>query len=171
MNQRRGYTLVELLVVISIVTVALTSVAVALHSLFQVDKQLRQELADAATLTRLAARLRSDAHGAEKAELMAGQTGTGGAAFTAQDGRRIEYREESRRLVRTARRGDNVEHRDVFALPDHASAAWKIGKEGATTLVSLAITQQRGRIETAADARRMVSIEAAVGIEAALISK
>ena len=76
---RGGYSLVELLIVISILTFVLMLCGMTLQSLFRLDRVGRHDTLEARTLDRLAESFRTDAHAA------VGSQTEGGALIRSRD--------------------------------------------------------------------------------------
>ena len=72
---RRGFTLIEMLVSMSLITVALTAVVLTLHALYGVDRRFRDGMATEAGLDRLTLAIRQDAHYAHGAKLATDDSG------------------------------------------------------------------------------------------------
>ncbi|MFV1968437.1 MAG: type II secretion system protein J [Pirellulaceae bacterium] len=161
---RPGYTLVEMMVVMSIVSLLLSSVGVALHSLFRVDQHLRQGVVQAMLLTRVSLTLRGDAHEADSATT----DGPSRVVLAYADDRTVAYAydAEKARLVRLVRQGDKIQHREVYRLPKDAAVSWRTEKVEAKTLVILEVVHQVGAIEGARDGERVHRIEAVVALDA-----
>ncbi len=64
MKVRRGKTLIEMLLLISVLTVIMTIVATTLVALFRTDRQVRRDLDQQTALARLGGKFRADAHAA-----------------------------------------------------------------------------------------------------------
>lgn len=137
---RRGYNLVELLVVISIGSMILGSVAVMLHGMYRADRGARSDLESSVNLDRFAARFRADAHAAASAEVK-------DAALVFKDGaeRSVEYKYVSGQVERTVRSGNETEHRDSFRLSSDVAVQWNVEK-GETAFVSALIERTEGKL-------------------------
>ena len=61
---RRGKTLIEMLILMTVLSTVLAGVSLVLLGAFKTDRQLRRDLAQQTSLARLASRFRSDAHAA-----------------------------------------------------------------------------------------------------------
>ena len=159
-----GYTLVEMMVVVAITSLVLSSVAVALHSLYRVDRRMRSHMVNTTTLTRLSLQLRRDAHRAVSVEKIDGENGVSKLMLALTDGNVVQYEAGPGRLLRIARSGEDVRHREVYRLPKKAGVRWKTEAERIPAFVSLEIVYQTGLIDDATDARRVDRIDAIVGL-------
>jgi hypothetical protein len=92
--------------------------ATSLGSLFRLRYVMVRDAEQAASLDRLAMRLRLDAHEAASAAT------DNGLLLSCADGRSIQYSFAAPRIVREVRRDDNVVHRDTFSLPRHSVATF-----------------------------------------------
>ncbi len=68
-SARRGYSLIELLVVITSVTVILGLCAVTIQALMRVNGDAQARLSASATFARLASQFRADVHGSDEVQL------------------------------------------------------------------------------------------------------
>src|SRR5262245_11789114 len=100
---RRGYALVEMLVVISVMAVIASCMAIALHGMYRADRAARRDLETSASLARLSLHLRADVHAAARAEAIE-------QSLTLQldNSRSISYKSDSDRVERVVQQGDKV---------------------------------------------------------------
>lgn len=133
---RRGKSLIELLVVLTLVSGALGLCALTLTALFRTETQLRRDREQQIVADRLADLWRADAHGATACDIGAE------AVFTYAAGRRIRYSIETPRIWREVHRGDAVQHRDSFPLPALAEASFATRDEAGRTFAVLSIQAQ-----------------------------
>ena len=164
---RRGFSLIELLAVMTVASVIFGVLGVSIFALHRTQTRVQDDSHTAAALADFARRLRADAHAATAASLQ-----TDGDAEPSEslvldydDGRRIEYRFDtaSRRIHREVRQADEIVHRDAFVLPRGAEVRWSPLAEG-ETLAGAVVSRPQGRERDAGEARR-VRIEAAVGLD------
>jgi type II secretory pathway component PulJ len=153
--------LIELLVVVTIASLVLASVGVALHSLFRVDRTLRQGMVSTMMATRLSMQLRSDLHRAASVERSAGEK----VVLTLREGGTVEYVAEKQYLLRVALSGAKVLRREQYLLPEKAAIRWELRMDQSPPLVGLHIVREAGSIPGAEDARRIERIEAVVGLD------
>jgi type II secretory pathway pseudopilin PulG len=155
-GHRSGKTLLEALVIITMLGVVLTGVTTTLVTSFRVERQLSRDTAQEASLARLASRVRTDAHAAIGAKI------DSGCELMLADGRTVRYAFESPRIVREVRRGDAILHRDAFLLPAKAEVAFSAASEADGQLVRVSITPADQPVQAFATPVRSASIEAAV---------
>lgn len=158
MKVRRGKTLIEMLLLISVLTVIMTIVATTLVALFRTDRQIRRDLDQQTSLARLSGRFRTDAHAAASCQV--GPT----CQLALADGRVIHYLAAPRKIAREVRRGDAVEHRDAFFLPEAAAVQFDMPAELDGKLVRLTIAAAPDSDRSFLTAVRPAVIEAAVGL-------
>lgn len=161
-KSRRGYSLVEMLVVIGVMS-AVAGVAVGiLHSILSVNHAARQGLIEQSALARLAETFRADARAAD--ELTGGKSGKW--ELKRSDGPSVEYRLEADRLTRrgqTSAGGPTVED---FLLPKGAAVTIeKMNQKDVGGAAMLTLTVEPG---TADDGRprsatRGLRVEAQLG--------
>ena len=122
-HPRRGFTLIESLVVIALTGTTLTVVTVTMHSLHRAEHRLREDQQSQRALEQLAFRLRQDAHGAASATI-ATTTPARSLTLVTPDEQQIEYLSAGTGIERVVRRGKTVAHRDRFMLAAAADAFW-----------------------------------------------
>jgi type II secretory pathway pseudopilin PulG len=159
MNKRRsGKSLIEMLILISLTSVVLGTVATTLVALFKTDRQVRRDVEQQTTLARLGSRFRTDAHAARSCQI-------GKACdLSWPDGRVVRYALEGHRLSREVRRGDSIEHHDTFVLPDTAAVRFEQPADRGGRLVRLSITAKEHTDKPFLTAVRPATIDAAVGL-------
>ncbi len=116
--RRDGKSLIEALIIISLMSVIIGLAATSLGSLFRLRYVMVRDAEQAMSLDRLAQRLRLDAHEAVSA------TAENGYRLNCADGRSIQYSFAAPRIVREVRRDEKVVHRDTFSVPRHALATF-----------------------------------------------
>jgi type II secretory pathway pseudopilin PulG len=158
MTRRRGKTLVEMLVLISVLTIILGLVATSLIVLFKTDRQVRRDLEQVTALARLSSKFRADAHAADSCQVAEA------CDLALPDGRVVRYAAGPERITREVRRGDAVEHRDAFLLPATATAKFELPDETQGRLVRLTIAAAENSDRPYLTAVRPATIEAAVGL-------
>lgn len=125
---RRGATLIELLIVLTVIGVILTSSTVTLFRLLQAQSSGAESLARTLTLARLAADLRRDAHAATTAALA---NVADVQTLTLQAGPRgdVRYAAEENGLTRFATAADGVPTRETYDCGD-AVPQWELQQAG-----------------------------------------
>jgi len=159
MNSRRSAkSLVEMLVLMSILSVVLGTVATTLVALFKTDRQIRRDLAQQTTLARLDGRFRSDVHAARSCQIEEG------CALAMPDGRVVHYTPDGPRLRREVRRADAVEHRDAFVLPDTAIIRFEQPQEYGGKLLRMLLAAKEDADKPFLTPVRPATIDAVIGI-------
>ncbi len=117
MTKRRGFTLVELLVVISVLAIILPMAGGTVFFLLQAQSRSAESLREAMAITQFSHTFRSDIHAAQSAHPSTRLPGDGGVRLKLEDSRGIEYDAEPNGFVtRTVRRGEVVERREQFRV-------------------------------------------------------
>jgi len=155
-KNRRAYSLIEMLVAISMTTVLVGLAAGLIHVALKVDLEARARLAEDAGLARLASTFRDDVRAATAAEARPDASLT----LTAPGGTVIEYAIRPGRVARVVREGGQVRRRDGFALPTGASARWERFDDGGRPFIAFASERPAADNRPAWAATR---IEAALG--------
>ena len=164
-RRRRGYTLVECLVALSLLSVTLTTVALTLHTLYQADHRLRDELAYESELERFTAQLRTDAHPAVEATIDSSTVEVSAAdslELSLGADRTIQYSILPERIERTAHQADTVRHRESYRLPPSASAKWQMQEDRTPPIVTLVLELRSGDRAGEGAISSVVHIDAAV---------
>jgi prepilin-type N-terminal cleavage/methylation domain-containing protein len=162
MNRRRGFTLIEMLVVIA-VSGALMAVAVGLlHTMIRLEHGSREELRERTAMMRLADQFRRDVHaatqftppgeghpGGQRGEQPNQQEQAGGASRTWQlslgPDRVVEYQAEPGAIARTERASGDVLSRESYAIAPATAVSIGLAGEEAPGIVTLRIELESGQ--------------------------
>jgi prepilin-type N-terminal cleavage/methylation domain-containing protein len=161
--KRTGYSLVELLVVLSIASVAFSAVALTLHLLQRVNHQLRNEVPQSEAMMRLTLRFRDDAHGSTQFSIEASPDGSSVGRFRQLDGVEVLYQQQTSVVVRTVLRNSQQVHQERFRCADQAELIWASAGDP-PSIVTLVLKRNKGRIKDAADSIQADRMDAALGI-------
>jgi prepilin-type N-terminal cleavage/methylation domain-containing protein len=169
-HRRRGASLIEVMVVISITGIMISAAGVCLHGLYRIDQQVRETAVQRWAFHRLSLQLRMDAHAARQARLQDG--GPGSQPTLRLDGpgqQSVEYRAEPEAIVRTVRQADQVLHTETYAIGRRTTVAWRVDSEEVQA-VCLELTQQapEAREPSAVTHQR---VQAVIGLHEQLSSK
>ena len=167
---RKGFTLIEVLAVLTVFSVTFGTVMFTLHAMFRANVALRDRIEYGVQIERLASQLRLDAHEATAAT-------TTGAENADRKGTVLELSFGDRRLIRYVLRPETVErlisvedvvqHRESYRLRPVLEKGWDIDINRATPLVSVPIKQQPGVGDGQHHALESIHIRAAVRINRA----
>jgi Tfp pilus assembly protein FimT len=160
-SRRAGKSLVEALVIISLMSVIMGLAATSLASLFRLRYVITRDAEQAASLDRLSMRLRLDAHEANSVAV------DNGCILNFADGRSIQYFIAAPRIVREVRRVDQVAHRDTFSLPRHTVVTFEEEAVATGQLVRILVKPEETKLPPR-ELPRAAVIEAAVGIHGSL---
>lgn len=131
-HRRAGWALLELLVVISAVTVLLAMAAGLVFQMLRIDGAERSRVFAAANLERLARDLRGDAHASSGPS----EGPADRMVLPQTEGRTVEYAVRPRDVLRTARRGDKVERREEYRVPTATRGRFESTRDGERTIVA-----------------------------------
>jgi hypothetical protein len=166
---RRAYTLVELLLVVSLATVVLSTLGVLLHGAWRVERTMTNHRQFVDTLDRLAQQFRTDIHQATSVRIgTAAQSGGKSAPFiVAMSNEEAEYSLGQATVSRIVRREGNIVARETFQLPDGGDIRWEISPGGGAKqrqVASLLISYPL--VSTARDLsdKRNLRVDAAIGL-------
>jgi hypothetical protein len=157
---RRGKSLIEALIIISLMSVIIGLAATSLATLFRLRYVMVRDTEQAAALDRLALRLRLDAHEATSA------AADNGYLLKFADGQSIRYSFAAPRVVREVRRDDELVHRDTFLMPRHALATFDEDSIG-RGLLRFSIKPEQTKLPPR-ELPRTATIEAAVDVHGKL---
>jgi hypothetical protein len=160
-RQRLGKTLLEVVVILSIMTVVIGACVTSLSTLFRLRHQFQRDREQIAAIARVGTLLRTDAHQAVSASV------DDGCSLTLADGRTIHYEFSSPRIVRRIEREGKTLHRDSFLLTKTASAKFERDGDSPASLVRLTIRPVDSNLPPR-EVPRTATIEAAVGLSTAL---
>ncbi len=163
-SQHTGFTLVELLVVMTIFLLLLSSVALALGSLFQAQGNLQDELIEANVMARLAEQLRTDSHLATSAEVT-NEDEVAVLNLFLPNSATVTYRLQPTRIVRTANSNGDVEHRDIFRLLEGTVCVCVVSA-GSPEFVTLTTSYVPPDLASDVAKPRVHKIEASIGLHA-----
>ena len=137
---RRGYSLVECLVVISLVGVTLSTITLTLHGLRRGDLNARDELRHELAIDRVVTLLRQDVHRANAATLVP-EPKLAESAKTLQltfgSNRSVEYSLAGDEVVRSLREGDQIEQSDSFSIRSASAGSWQMDTARERPLVTM----------------------------------
>jgi hypothetical protein len=159
--RRNGKSLIEALVIISLMSIIMGLAATSLASLFRLRHVMVRDAEQAASFDRLAMRWRLDAHEAVSANVETG------CVFQFGDGREIKYSLARPRIVREVSRDAKSVHRDTFFLPRNSVATFEQEDVGIGRLVRVAIKPEQTKLPPR-ELPRTAVIEAALAIHGAL---
>ena len=149
-NTRRGMTIIELLMLMSILAFVLGASIVQLQLLMKLGSDGRARAEGAASWDRLGAQFRLDLHDAASASPFAEKEETG-LRITMDESadRRIEYRTGRDRIVRTETSNGKVTARESYAIPRLQKASFEDRAEGRGHLVALVVTRSTVKVNDA----------------------
>ena len=160
MRQRtRGFSLIELTAVLTVLSLVWLSITCILYTLYRADHRLRDELQREHAIDRFTMRLRLDSHAATSARLLETPEGSSELVLSAKDDRKIHYSMADEGLRRVVREGELVVHRDTF-LTGRSVSQWRLQPADDPSLVVLTVTSRDKRSRTV----RARQIKAAVAL-------
>jgi hypothetical protein len=164
-RRRRGWSLLELLVVISAATLLLTIAAGLVFQMLKVGGAERSRVVAANNMERLGRDLRADAHAASKVVDLSG----GRLLLSLPEGRVVEYSVRGREILRTVRHGEKVHHREEYGLPSGAGPRFESLRDGTRPLIAIVLGADPARPGSRVEpGYRDYRIEAVLGRDAAL---
>ena len=161
--RRKAYSLLEIVIVVSLLGVILSLAATLLGASFRINTRALERADFTRSHARFSQQLRIDAHSAVSAELVDDEEPPT-MRFQMPDGRTISYRASTEGIERSLADAGEVVHEDLFRLPD-CQVNWSLSKlvaERNSELVTarLEITSK----PPTALATDLLPVEAAIGL-------
>ena len=165
-TRRGGWSLLELLVVMTATTAMLAITAGLVLQMLRIGQAERAAVVAVANLERLGRDLRGDA----RAATGPADVGPSRLVLALPGGRSAEYTLDAREALRTVRRGGKVEHREQYRWPRGAVGRFEATRDGATPVVALVlgVDPAASRASPADPPYRGLRIEAVPGRDARL---
>ncbi len=140
-RRRRGTTLIEMLALITVLSILLGLCGGMIHLLMKLDRSGRVASDEAADLARLARDFRSDVH----ASTPAGPTTPAPDRLDLTlDGRTVEYQVRPGDVLRTLRDGDKIRRRETYRRPARASVRFALATDGTPPMASIVVDREGG---------------------------
>ncbi|MCH7686190.1 MAG: hypothetical protein IH899_05845 [Planctomycetes bacterium] len=118
MENRSGKSLIELVVVISVMSIVMVIAVRTITQLMRADASGGKSLVAGTSLARLAHQFRRDVHDADDAELLtADENQSPRLQLSLPENTIAEYRPFAEKILRTIRRGEITISRETFHLP------------------------------------------------------
>ncbi len=137
---RRGFTLVELMAVLTVFSVVLGGSVMALQALLQSGARARASTDASIQLARFAIQLRADAHSALAVVVTPAQHADRSRAMLQlqlPSQRWVEYRLQPDGIQRLVRSGARQEHNEFYRLRPLIERGWQVDSVGASSVASV----------------------------------
>ncbi len=156
----------ELMVVISAVSVLMTIAAGLVFQMLKIGQGERAGVVAASSLDRLARDLRDDA----RASAGPADLGPARLALALPEGMSVEYELGARQALRTVRKGGKVEHREQYRWPRGTIGRFESSRDDARPVIALVLAPDpaAGPAKSADPPYRAFRIEAVPGRDARL---
>ncbi len=166
-RRRRGMTLLETMLVISAGAIILSTMLVALHAMYRSHALARNENMAARTVVQFSARFRADAHAARQTTMAVdSQQNAERFEFRISSGDWIRYVVGEQGIERTRESVGNLQHRELFRLPEGSRVTWDNEVDGAPGIAAVVVSYPVGSEDESLAGQRKIRIEAAVGLDA-----
>jgi hypothetical protein len=162
-SDRRGYSLIEMVLAIGGVTIIIGLCAGLLHTLLRLDRSGRESLNDSTSLARLARQFRQDVRASSKVRLEPDRPDSIG--LVREGGPAVSYRVEEGRLLREEKDAETTRRREAFLVGHPGPVRFEV--EGG--LVRVVIPRDKGG-ERLSPGRSAVAVEARLGKDRTLAS-
>jgi hypothetical protein len=135
---RRGFSLIEVVLVIGGVAMLLGMSTGLLHLMLRLDRVGRSHYAETATIGRLSRQFRQDVRAAVGTKASDPDEGPlAKLELVMSEGHVVSYESRERGLTRTERQGESVRRREGYALPSCAGPRFLVRKDDDRVWVSL----------------------------------
>jgi prepilin-type N-terminal cleavage/methylation domain-containing protein len=115
-RRARGFSLVEMVVVVGAASIVMGLCAITLHAMFKLDRSGRSATLDSMTIARLSTAFRADVRSATSARILENQGGAYTLELDRPNAPALRYAIEERALVRTERAGKETLRREPFTV-------------------------------------------------------
>jgi prepilin-type N-terminal cleavage/methylation domain-containing protein len=149
--RRRGFTLIEMMVVITAVATALGLCATTIQLLLRLKADAQSRFSANVGLERLARQLRSDAHAAAVA-LVDAPRGGKAASLRLEFGPKhgVAYEPRKSAVVRLESQDGNLTHREAYALEPATEVEFEIRPEAGRQFVAVVMRKRNAKGRTGA---------------------
>jgi Tfp pilus assembly protein PilV len=150
-RSRRGITMIEVLIVVTCVSMMLGLCGVSIQLLMRLNGDGVSRYGAAVALERLAQQIRADAHASESGKIDVDQKAEGKPAslwLTFKPDHSVAYQSEGSAVVRTESAAGKLVRHESYALPQSAVARFVLRDEGPSRLVALVVTRLPGKSQT-----------------------
>jgi len=150
---RRGITIIEVMIVLTGVSLLLGLCAVSIQLLMKLNGDVQGRFAEAVAIDRLGRQLRDDAHASQTAEVLAAvQVKTaeqrGGLRLVLQPDHLVVYGFGDGGVVRNESRAGKTVRHERFTLARGAGTRFELRDEGPRRLVVLVVSRPSGKSQT-----------------------
>ena len=171
-GRKAAFTLVEMLIVVSLSSIVLCTVGVIFHGLRSAQRALGEHQTAIDNIARLAEQFRADVHSAASAETTpAAESGDNESPNDmlklAQPGEKvIEYAADGNCVTRIVRAGDQTTQRESYALPERCQVQWQLDDLSGSTAkrASAHLSYPLGDQELKFSDQRQLRIDAIVNL-------
>jgi prepilin-type N-terminal cleavage/methylation domain-containing protein len=165
---RRGVSLIEMVVVISMLTVMISLAGMTFHLLLQSEKQVTQSFVTERVVSQLAVQFRDDAHQSTSAAVTTDpDSATSKMEFGRSSGTWCRYLSTAEGVTRLLLKDESVVSREDYRLPD-CLISFAAGEGTGTSIRTLLIDRPGIRLvkkERMPSPRRLLRIDAHLGLQ------
>jgi len=172
-GRKAGFTLVEMLLVISLSSIVLCTVGVIFFGLHSAQRALGEHQTSIDNIARLAEQFRDDVHSAASAQITpAAESAANNESphdilkLSQADNKTIDYEFEGNDVTRVVRTGDQVMGRESYALPERSQVQWQLDDVASSTAkrASVHLSYPLGDHELQFSDQRQMKIDAIVNL-------
>ncbi|MGQ0635708.1 MAG: prepilin-type N-terminal cleavage/methylation domain-containing protein [Planctomycetaceae bacterium] len=155
----RGFTLVELVVVLGVASILVGSTVGIIHLLLASERQQERAARTSFTLANLSRLFRADVHAAVRVQTAEQTPAT--LALEGKSGSAIVYRADLHVLTRVESSGGREIHRETFQFPASSSMGFEFAPESSLARLTLALARVAATSSAGSSAPpRIIEIEA-----------
>ncbi|MBW3539488.1 MAG: hypothetical protein KY476_04390 [Planctomycetes bacterium] len=141
MTDRRGKTLIEMMVVVGLAATLTATAARLLFPLLQSERDSRQRMTAALSGLQLARQVRQDVRAAATVGLIAGDGRGTSLVLNLPSSRTVIYGMDGENLIRTVLSADGIEHRERYRLRTPQGATFDFDSETRLVAIEFAVPQ------------------------------
>ncbi|MEK6235395.1 MAG: prepilin-type N-terminal cleavage/methylation domain-containing protein [Planctomycetales bacterium] len=163
-RSRAAFTLIEMLVVTSVLAVLMVIGCGLLHAMAKLDGAWRDGMTESLVLDRLTEQFRRDVHLSVSATTSDDDDKPPQLLLTARDGKTVAYESESNGILRVERRGDAITARETYRLPSCQSARFTVSSDADQPSAALVMRRRLLGEDSLGDEASAVEFRVQVGI-------
>jgi len=145
---RRGFTLVEMLAVMAVFSVTLSTIVLTLHALQKAGDRAHSNVSAGVELDRFTAQFRTDAHAARTFTVSPTEPANSAAhvlALTLPNEQIVEYQLSADQILRRVRSGDVDQHRESYRVQPLLEQGWTVTANTSSPLVTINLQPAKDR--------------------------
>lgn len=141
-RQPRGFTLVEVVTVVTLTSIMIAIAVASINGLMQIEQTGRRKIVEAGTADGLARSFRADVHAATLLDPASTEASVLTLTLTRPDGVSVKYEIGSTEVKRTETRKGSEPKRSNFRMPKRTKIGFEIASDQGLTVVGLSYNRE-----------------------------